>query len=61
MSIPEEGPNVMAKLIDVTLLEYARTRTSPLALVPTLDEVRAKLSRVQASMAELIISEREEF
>ena len=48
-------------VVDQTLLEYARSRVDALEQVPTIDEVRANLSRIEGSMAELIISERGEY
>lgn len=57
----EDAPDSLDELIDHKLLEYARARTNSLARMPTLDEVHAKLSQVEGSMAELIIAERGEF
>ena len=61
VSVSGDAADALAELIDYKLLEYARARTSSLATVPTLDEVRAKLSQIPGSMADLIIAERGEF
>ena len=59
--VSEPAADDLGELLDYQLLDYARTRSTSLTEVPTLAEVRAKLSLVEGSMAELIIAEREEF
>ena len=61
VSVSEPEADALDELIDYRLLDYARARTNSLTEVPALDEVRAKLSQVEGSMAELIIAERGEF
>ena len=61
VSVSQDAPDSLDELIDYRLLEYARARSNSLTGVPTLDEVRSKLSQVEGPMAELIIAERGEF
>ena len=44
--------------IDHALIAYANARVASLARIPSLEQVRASLSRIQGSMAETIIAER---
>ncbi len=59
--VSEDASNPGSELVDQELLKYAFARTNSLIAIPTLDEVRTKLSQVPGSMAESIIAERGEF
>ena len=59
--VSEDTSNSSSELIDQELLKYALARTSLLTVIPTLEEIRTKLSQIPGSMAELIIAERGEF
>jgi predicted DNA-binding antitoxin AbrB/MazE fold protein len=61
VSVTEPAADALGEMLDYQLLDYARARSNSLTEVPTLDEVRAMLSRVEGSMAESIIAERGEF
>ena len=61
LSVSQVAADALDELIDYKLLDYARARISSQEKVTTLDEVRAKLSQMKGSMAELIIAERGEF
>jgi len=59
--VTEPEADALDELIDYSLLDYARARSNSLKEIPTLEEVRARLSKVEGSMAELIVAERGEF
>ena len=54
--VSEDTSNSSSELIDQELLKYALARTNLLSVIPTLEEVRTKLSQIPGSMAELIIA-----
>ena len=61
LSVSEDAGYSIEDMIDHELLDYARTRTASLARVPTLQEVRDKLSIIEGSMSELIMAERGDY
>ena len=47
--------------IDYSLIAYAKARLESLPRIPSLEQVRASLSRIEGSMAETIVAERGEY
>ena len=61
LSISKPAENPSTDMLDHQFIEYARSEVAKMAAVPSIEEVRRRLAKIEGSMAECIIAERGEY
>ena len=61
LSISKSAENPSAEMLDQKFIEYARSEVAKIDAVPSIEEVRRRLGKIEGSMAECIIAERGEY
>lgn len=61
LSISKPTEDQSTAMLDQQFIAYARAEVARMGAVPSIEEVRQRLSKIEGSMAEFIISERGEY
>jgi predicted DNA-binding antitoxin AbrB/MazE fold protein len=61
LSISKSEQDPLADLLDHEFIAYARAEVATMGPIPSMEDVRHRLSKIEGSMAEFIIAERGDY
>ena len=61
LSISKSEADPMADVLDHEFIAHARAEVAKMGRIPSVEEVRQRLSKIEGSMAEFIIAERGDY